>query len=281
MIASHVRSFLSKVKRLLSTRNVFIFSKNFCCFQRRHKLWFIDHKYKASGCLIPKSGSTTLRRLFFFMLGAEDWNDPKMSEERVNKLAKNISNHNRQTETAAEIPPSYKLFTFVRDPLARIVSFYWSKIHKMEPYYYGRIIRKILRREDKVDAPKTVKEAKRLQLIPTFEGLVKFIIKYPHETDNHYAPMCELCQFCFYRYSFFGKLENFDKDFPRLIQFLGLNKTVSPVHSYFTLNATRRNVIEHFSHIKKRVILRLQRRYRADYEILKYPLPQTYLPQFR
>ena len=215
------------------------------------------------------------------MQGAKDWNDDKMTDARIETLQHRLSSHYKNGRITTEVPSSYKLFTFVRDPLARVVSFYYSKIVRMRPYYYGNIIKKILERVNRVDPPDTAAEAKKLRLVPTFESLIKFIIKYPHETDNHYAPMCQLCQFCSHNYSFIGKLENTDKDFPKLIQFLGLNETIYPVHSYFTHNATQRTVIEHFSDVRKEDILKLQQKYQADYELLKYPLPETYLPQFR
>ena len=265
----------------------FFYKHNFCrhlnMFQVTNEYWLINKEYKISGCLIPKCGSSTLRRLFFQMSGARDWNDPNMPESRIHALSLNLKrNYYSRKRPSTVLTPAYKLFTFTREPFARIVSYYHSKILKMHPFYYKSIIRKVLIQQEKVkNAPVDAQKAAAMGLRATFKGLVKYIVSFTGKDDVHWAPMCNLCQFCSYNYTFFGKLENAAEDFPRLMRYLGFNEDQTPVHTFSTLNASRQTVIDHFKDIERSDVEKLQQKYIKDYQLLNYPLPTSYLPQFR
>ena len=55
--------------------------------------------------------------------------------------------------------------------------------------------------------------------------------------DPHYEPMCSLCQFCSYNYSFIGKLENAAQDLPALMQHLGWCPSTNNAAHYKNLSS--------------------------------------------
>jgi hypothetical protein len=120
---------------------------------------------------------------------------------------------------------NYTVFTFVRNPYARILSGYKEKILKTYEML-GRIEsvsklapierRKIKRRKFRLKELGFAKDSP-----PSFERFIDAVTDVPYrEADQHFAPQAYLGAFNLIPYDFIGRVESYDEDMEKLLTLL-------------------------------------------------------------
>ena len=191
-----------------------------------HHLLYDDSK-RIIFCYVPKSGCSNWKRMFAVLSGTVDvkFTDRPSKEilQSVNKLE-----YLSPAEQTKRLKHYFK-FSFVRNPLERIVSGYRNKI--AVPIHYAnknrwpdRILFQILKSYEK---PKYKKWAKTnftsADFYPSFEGFVKYLSSAKLATVNeHFRPFMELCQPCSVNYNFIGNFYNLPDEAYRITNFLGI-----------------------------------------------------------
>ena len=199
---------------------------NYTRHELYHHLLYDDSK-RIIFCYVPKSGCSNWKRMFAVLSGtvkADDTERPsKQILQSVNKLE-----YLSEMEQTARLKHYFK-FSFVRNPLERIVSGYRNKIAVPINYanrnrWPDRILFQILKTFEK---PKYKEWSKTnftsADFYPSFEGFIQYLTGAKLSSLNeHFRPFMELCQPCSINYNFVGNFYNLPDEAYRITAFLGI-----------------------------------------------------------
>jgi len=210
----------------------------------------INYKKKYIIIEVYKNGSRTLRDYFL------NTDDPDYKCEKVNY--KKIKDKRM-----------YSVLVFVRNPYARVVSCYLSKIINPPP------------------------KIKRKQLDPfgltpnmTFEEFVHFLVKNPKGRDGndpHWASQDSLIP---QKLLFVGRMESFYDDLKRFLKIQGIKDPKQPKHLNYTTNEGShytqglryadkpkdQGSVDFMSYYKEQTLKLIQKRYKRDFERFGYEM---------
>ena len=191
-----------------------------------HHLLYDDSK-RIIFCYVPKSGCSNWKRMFAVLNGtvkADDTDRPsKRILQSVNKLE-----YLSETEQTTRLKHYFK-FSFVRNPLERIVSGYRNKIavpinYANRNHWPDRILFQILKIYEKPKYKEWFKtNFTSADFYPSFEGFIQYLTSAKLASLNeHFRPFMELCQPCSIKYNFVGNFYNLPDEAYRITTFLGI-----------------------------------------------------------
>ena len=166
---------------------------------------------------------------------------------------------------------NYFKFMFVREPLQRLVSAYKDKLTGNNRYYTAVTVNPIIKRfraltgkGNEVHRPGATLE----------EFFMHLDSKPTRAMDEHWMPMNELCKPCAINYDFIGTIETIDEDSEELLEELNLRKVVHfPKQQKMYKNKTGPTTKELLNETPKELIQKIINKYRLDYELFNYSLP--------
>ena len=191
-----------------------------------HHLLYDDSK-RIVFCYVPKSGCSNWKRMFAVLNGtvmANDTDRPRKDIlQGVNKL-EYLSEAERNTRLK-----HYFKFSFVRNPLERIVSGYRNKIavpinYANRNHWPDRILFKIMKKYEKIKYKEwSQTNFTSADYYPSFEGFVQYLTSVQlYSLNEHFRPFMDLCLPCAINYNFIGNFYNLPDEAYHIISFLGI-----------------------------------------------------------
>lgn len=199
---------------------------NYTQRELNHHLLYDDSK-RIIFCYVPKSGCSNWKRMFSVLNGTVQANDTERPRkdilQNVNKLE-----YISTAEQRVRLKHYFK-FSFVRNPLERIVSGYRNKIavpinYANRNHWPDRILFQILKKYEKVKYEKWAKtNFTSPHFYPSFEGYIRYLISMDLASLNeHFRPFMDLCQPCSINYNFIGNFYNLPDEAYHIMAFLGI-----------------------------------------------------------
>ncbi|XP_006825441.1 carbohydrate sulfotransferase 11-like [Saccoglossus kowalevskii] len=218
----------------------------------------VSEKYKFMFKLMPKVSSTTWRNFL-----------PTIDSECLKSGNKNL------TETDVK---KYTKIIFFREPLERLVSFYYNNIHYTvnqsgQNKQFDDLIKKIGIRNHSVMARNP--KGNEIYNI-TFIEFVKMVIH--HHSYGEYMPLgghlvkqYRRSYVCSFKYDFIGHFEQLGEDAACVLEMIGLDS----IYRFPDIHAQKGNLryTEALGSLSKHVLESLIEVYRLDYEIFGYRIP--------
>ena len=164
---------------------------------------------------------------------------------------------------------SYYRFTFVRHPLARLVSAYRNKMLEIKDYqlHYGR---KIIQKYRKNFDPETKGDD------VTFTEFVRFLLDSPvAKMNEHWQPFDRLCQPCVISYDFIGDYESLEDEANYVLEKSGTSVRWPPRQGFY--KPTKDDEVKKFyGSVEMALVKRLLEKYQLDFTLFGYD-PNRYL----
>ena len=210
----------------------------------------VDEQHNILYCRIYKVSSTQLRRMMANFSNRQfKWLQFYPDEERQRVLSTHFK------------------FMFVRQPLERILSAFINKFYVVRDPMYRRMWgRPILKRY----RPNATEQAIRDCDDITFPEFVHYVVD--GGWDPHWAQYHRWCRVCAIDFDFIGRFENLQEELPYVFKAAGVQQMPHFVSPYTDSN-TSSKVLHYYSQVPKKLLLRLVRLYRTDYEMFDYPHP--------
>jgi len=165
-------------------------------------------------CLISKASCTSWKRTLMMLTGK--FTELQRPEQLSVGMVHNHVYSDLYVDRLEELPQTYRdwrfndyfTFTFVREPLERLLSAYRDKMLVDSAYYYVDI--DIIQKYRPYDYNVSVK---RYNI--TFTEFIRYVLDERaagRVLDRHWIPQNELCRVCKHRYDFIGHYETLHKD---------------------------------------------------------------------
>ncbi|XP_065113110.1 carbohydrate sulfotransferase 14 [Paramisgurnus dabryanus] len=166
----------------------------------------------------------------------------------------------------------YFKFTFVREPMARLLSAYRNKFGEIEAYQrkYGA---EIVRRYRKGYA----KSKKIAGNDVTLTEFVRYLIdEDPERMNEHWMPIYNLCQPCAIQYDFIGSYERLESDAAYVLERVGAPQHVRfPERQTWYRPVTKETLHYYLCTVPQKFLKELLPKYILDFSLFGYPLPNT------
>ena len=176
-------------------------------YGRKQRKWVVSDNVKLAYLSMPKVASSAINIAMLPTLGLEN-------EQAILADPLSIHTHLPIKPFLSGTEKSYFKFTFVRNPLERLLSFYIQKFAMAEKSKYGFLYRDLL--------------ADKLTVDMDFETVVRIICgTRPRKFEEaHFTPQSYLTHYgyrCLVDY--IGKYENFEEDFEKIQKKFSLDPT--------------------------------------------------------
>ncbi|KAL5250087.1 hypothetical protein ACHWQZ_G015977 [Mnemiopsis leidyi] len=238
---------------------------------------FVDHKHRFAYCSVPKAACTKWKQILL-----KSSEIPLYENEDIETIFPHWDHQFKRlsdldTIKALQVLDQYYTFTFVRDPLVRLVSAWRDKFqhHSNENrsdyvsfhQQYGRAIIKKFRRsftQEELDRGFPVTFTEYISYITSFKNV--------EEMNEHWIPATTICRPCHVTYNFVGKFENQKEESEYLINKLNLNNYVPDNFFRQVGNSSREEakvLLGGVSEERKRILVKF---YRDDAAFFGYDL---------
>ncbi|CAH1779820.1 unnamed protein product [Owenia fusiformis] len=237
----------------------------------------VSEKLKMVYCMVPKVASSSWLTV---LLTLHMEHPPKDKEvfEIWNKNVKppHLTDYSKQDQK--RILSEYFKFMFIRDPLDRLISAWDDKFNHVKLYFskrYGRDMIKKYRENPSGEALRTGNKVKLEEMISYVRDIAE--IKY---ADEHWRPMTDLCDPCAIDYDMYGNFYNIEEESKFVFKNINTNISNMPFtnagihrkgmkrtsHDYYK-TVERNKLIEYYSNISIKKVVKLQNQYKQDYEL--------------
>ncbi|XP_022111497.1 carbohydrate sulfotransferase 11-like [Acanthaster planci] len=170
---------------------------------------------------------------------------------------------------------NYTKILFVREPFARLLSAYRDKYVELRHFpYYKPIGSKIIQAFRQGATRRQINSGK-----PTFEEFVKWLVRDPdnREGDYHWRPLFDWYHPCEMHYDYIGKLETATEDARYIFKMLGIDKleTYPSTETHHKFSSTKDVLKQYYSQISPELVPKIVYRYREEFVLFNYSVPQT------
>ncbi|XP_072020736.1 carbohydrate sulfotransferase 14-like [Amphiura filiformis] len=222
--------------------------------------FIISDKFKFLFCFVPKIACTTWKGIMIELYH----NQVGQTKRRFVKLD--------EIKSPAEVTRrwrDYKKVTFVREPLARVLSAYLDKFRDgpEKAAWERRFGAQITNVARKGDPPK------RRNTDFTFVEFIKFILNLGPDVKmdqmkDHWLPYSSFTSPCRIQYDYIGHFETLAYDGPTIIKRLGVENVVQfpEVHGSAAVDRLQ----QEYAKVPIDLILKVQEYYKMDYELFGY-----------
>ncbi|XP_071808243.1 carbohydrate sulfotransferase 11-like isoform X2 [Asterias amurensis] len=164
---------------------------------------------------------------------------------------------------------SYKIFIFVRNPLARILSAYRDKFvdHRNSVFTrMGQNIIMLYRDHNQVTSGNV-----------TFTEFVKYLVDSPaHRSNPHWKPIFNQNFPCEINFDFIGKLEEASDDIPYVLKSLQIDHLVKYKQGQPKKTPEKNLLAMYYSQLPQELLQKLCAIYKADFVIFGYDIPDSF-----
>ncbi|KAJ8020498.1 Carbohydrate sulfotransferase 11 [Holothuria leucospilota] len=258
-------------------------NKDISDYTKRHLLVIPDHQLLY--CFVPKAGCSNWKRIMMVLTGQSESVDGLTSDE-VHVKAKFQFFSALPIDKQQEILETYYKFTFVRDPMKRLLSVYRNKFGDKNYYRknksfhpYGKGIISHFRQN-------ATKHQKMSGEGVTWPEFAKYLLspqvrkKYESGSDvyrkDHWDIQTKICSPCDVNYDFIGNLETIDDDSIYLLRQWGVQEKVKylPNETSRPTNSTDTTVFNrNYGLLTDEQRERLFNMFRDDFEAFGYDNP--------
>ena len=164
----------------------------------------------------------------------------------------------------------YTVFIFVRDPFARIISGYRSKLEQNNPSYHKSVGRTCIKRYRK---NATEEELKGHDV--TFPEFVKYLTDPRTKSlDGHFKPMYQMVLPCSVRFDYIGKLETAEEDAKYILQNTHVDHLIHFKQTQRNVSHDQATFDRYFAQVPHQDIKKLYEMYDPDFALFGYELPE-------
>ena len=229
-------------------------------------------------CQVPKSGSSTLKYIFYHNTSIAERKTIHELFPRYSIRARNIDRLGRLNNLDI-----FK-FMFVRHPFERLASAY--NFFFVKSKYREATIKKLnVKSNQEIYMNMTSNDPclANSSLQFTFSCFVDYVLA---EVKNiHWWPYTELCRVCYVQYDLIGYIEDFEDSFQMLLKKFPHNKSLTdPSKQKKKINCSdnckenkKDTYLKYFHQLTRTTILRLYHKYKNDFEFGDYDLPCKYI----
>ncbi|XP_072538743.1 carbohydrate sulfotransferase 14 [Salminus brasiliensis] len=228
----------------------------------------VNDEHRFLYCYVPKVACSNWKRVLKVLSGALEHVDVKVKMD-----------HRADLLFLSDFPPEeirhrlrhYFKFTFVREPMARLLSAYRNKFGEIEAYqrkYGAEIVRRYRKgraRDKRTIAGDDV----------TFTEFVRYLLDEDVEHMNeHWMPMYNLCQPCAVEYNFIGSYERLESDAAYVLERVGAPGHVRfPERQTWYKPVTKETLHYYLCSVPQKLLRELLPKYILDFSLFGYPLP--------
>ncbi|KAH1011637.1 carbohydrate sulfotransferase 11 [Dendroctonus ponderosae] len=229
----------------------------------------VDHRHKLLYCYVPKVACTNWKRVMMVLTGESN------ATNLVN-IPATIAHSNSSTIRLSDLPladikwilNNYTLFLIARHPFERLLSAYRNKFTEnitSSKYFQTRYGKHIIKKYrptatvDELDSGANV----------SFPEFVKFLLNEGVNTNEHWAPIYDLCLPCTLNYSFIGHYETLSQDAKTILDMVEAPHLIFPVTR---AGHTRDRLREYFQQLSIFNIEHLYKKYLPDFKLFGYGL---------
>ncbi|XP_013382781.1 carbohydrate sulfotransferase 11 isoform X2 [Lingula anatina] len=252
--------------------------------EHKYPTWIVnDEGTRALYCIVPKTGSTNLRRIFAEVKSRKekktelfDWS--KMTPVKSWHFGFDFLMQNSKSRIAEILqrPNSIKILS-VRHPFERLISLYKMIFegnryeNKTETFIQkvtngvSSLIRRYLNRPyDKLNI--------------TFPMFIEYIVYHGKcvEEGNctvswyhaHWSPIWRMCRVCSLGYDLIMRMETFDQDLPEIFRLTNITK--STIYPEQWKRTSKGSMKKYFSQLSDKLIEDLKEMYKMDFKLFGY-----------
>ncbi|CAG9815219.1 unnamed protein product [Phaedon cochleariae] len=229
----------------------------------------VDHNFKLLYCYVPKVACTNWKRVLMVLTG--EYNVTNLLDIPSWQAHSEHSTVKLSELAEADIQSclnNYTLFLVTRHPFERLLSAYTNKFldgYSSSKYFqqrYGRHIIKTFRSH-----PTAAEMASGANV--TFREFAHYLMKEGPTTNEHWAPVNDLCSPCALNYSFVGRHETIMEDARAVLDMVGAPHIVFPVTRYAK---TKERLKYFFQQLSIHEIETIYKLYEADFKLFGYGL---------
>lgn len=266
------RSQLQQACRKLANRPPFDQS-NITDITRTNKrlLWpfIVNDKHKLLYCYISKVGSTHWKMAFLVLQGKYKTVEDVPGSRAHDPSLKKLSSY-KTVEDIAERLDNYTTFIFVRDPFARVISGYRSKLLQNNKQYHKTIGKLIVKRYRKNPTKESLEGGHDV----TFPEFVKFLTDAKTKNlDGHFKPMFQMVLPCSVHFDYIGKLETAEEDATYILQNTHVDHLIHFKQTQRNVSHDQATFDRYFSDVPRQDVKRLYEMYYPDFVLFGYELP--------
>ncbi|XP_072039008.1 carbohydrate sulfotransferase 11-like [Amphiura filiformis] len=239
--------------------------------KNKRLLWpfIVNDKYKLMYCYISKVGSTHWKMAFLVLQGkykrVEDVPGSRAHDPSLKKL-----NSYPTIEEISKRLDNYTIFIFVRNPFARVISGYRSKLLQPNPSYHKSVGRTIVKRYRKNP---TDEELKGHDV--TFPEFVKYLTDPRTKSlDGHFKPMYQMVLPCSVRFNYIGKLETAEEDAKYILENTHVDHLIHFKQTQRNVSHDQATFDKYFAEVPRDDVKKLYQLYYPDFELFGYELPE-------
>ncbi|XP_028300323.1 carbohydrate sulfotransferase 14 [Gouania willdenowi] len=229
----------------------------------------VNDRYRFLYCYIPKAACSNWKRMLKVLNGALESSDTNSKMDHRHDLLSLSSMTDEEIDYRLK---HYFKFTFVREPMERLLSAYRNKFGEVESYQrnYGVEIIKRYRNGGLAD------ESERGDDV-TFLEYVRYLLDEDVEQMNeHWMPMYNLCQPCAISYDFIGSHEHLERDAEFVLQQIGAPLSVRfPVRQSWYKPVTKETLHYYLCSLPQKLRRDLLSKYVLDFVLFAYPFPNV------
>ncbi|XP_022243753.1 carbohydrate sulfotransferase 11-like [Limulus polyphemus] len=226
-----------------------------------------------SACYSLKAGSTSILT-FLFQLPINREKYPQNQDFHISSRTASMVHSFRDYQNKFR---GYFLFTFVRHPFSRLVSFYRDRI--LHHYMLNNTHPVPGQRDVYINLPTPLEHLHGQKI--SFRKFIHTVINSDFRNlstfDHHWVPMWRMCAPCHINYNFFGKVETMMNDFSYLSSRLGLTREFKQgqsllwQHQSAKSNASSESMIqEYIDQLTHEESSQLYKMYQLDFELYDY-----------
>ncbi|XP_050499921.1 carbohydrate sulfotransferase 11-like isoform X1 [Diabrotica virgifera virgifera] len=229
----------------------------------------VDHNHKLLYCYVPKVACTNWKRVMMVLTGESNTTNPiqiSASAAHLDNSTLKLSQLNLME--VKECLRDYTLFLVARHPFERLLSAYQNKFLDNSPnnkYFklrYGKhIIGKYRQHPSKEDLQTGANV--------TFREFIQYLIKEGVRTNEHWAPIYDLCLPCTLNYTFISHYETINDDSSTILRMVKAPNLLFPVTRS---KRTKDNLRFYFQQLSIYEIEFLYKLYEADFKLFGYGL---------
>ncbi|XP_072045260.1 carbohydrate sulfotransferase 14-like [Amphiura filiformis] len=180
---------------------------------------------------------------------------------------------------------------FVREPLTRLLSMYFSKfcnygeVQRLWEYKYGWLI--VQNYREGYHSPPEIpnKDSQQPFMNITFSEFIRFITDNINKEDilresgsrvggtDHFLPQSTIASPCAIHYDFIGHFENLSTEAPYMLNFLGVDHIVQ--YPGITASEAEKKLVDEYKKVPLELLYKLEQYYHADYELFGYSFNDT------
>ncbi|CAG9767762.1 unnamed protein product [Ceutorhynchus assimilis] len=229
----------------------------------------VDHSHKLLYCYVPKVACTNWKRVMMVLTG-------QSNASNLVSIPASEAHFNGSTIRLSQLPEAeikqvlyeYTLFLIARHPFERLLSAYRNKFTDNIPsskYFQARYGKHIIKKYRSAATESDLDSGANV----SFPEFVTYLLNEGVDSNEHWAPIYDLCLPCTLNYTFIGHYETLAQDSKTILEMVDAPPIVFPVTR---AGHTRDKLREYFQQLSIFNIEHLYKKYLPDFKLFGYGL---------